>query len=106
MRALQVREPLCLTRTASTISTPKGARHHVLADAQQALGGDPALVQLVSAPGDPGLASVLPVGRLALGAVGAQRLAAEELRAEDGRPEPVLLDAQHVGIAFRSERFL
>ena len=75
----------------------------MLADAWQALGGDPDLLRLVSATGDTRLPSVLPVGRLALGAVGAQRLAAEELQGKDG---PVLLDAQHIGVAFRSERFL
>jgi crotonobetainyl-CoA:carnitine CoA-transferase CaiB-like acyl-CoA transferase len=78
----------------------------VLTDAWHALGGDPELTALVSTQGDVGLASVLPVGRLAVGAVGAQRLAAEELRADDGRPSRVLLDVAHVGVAFRSERFL
>jgi len=75
----------------------------VLVPAWEALGGDPALPSLVHATGDTGLGSVLAVGELALGAVGAQRLAADELR---GSSVPVELDARHVGLAFRSERFL
>jgi hypothetical protein len=70
------------------------------------LGGDPSLPQLVSAHGDPGLRSRLPVGDLALGAVGAQVLAARELAAAETPMPPIELDARHVGIAFRSERFL
>lgn len=70
------------------------------------LGGDPDLIRSVRAHGRHGLHSRLPVGELALGAVGAQVLAARELAAA-GRPvPPVDLDAGHVGIAFRSERFL
>lgn len=70
------------------------------------LGGDPELLLSIGAQGDHGLNSRLPVGELALGAVGAQVLAARELAAA-GRPvQPVELDARHVGIAFRSERFL
>jgi crotonobetainyl-CoA:carnitine CoA-transferase CaiB-like acyl-CoA transferase len=77
----------------------------VLAQAWQALGGDPALLPLVTTVGSPGLASPLDVGGLAVGAVGAQLLAAAELRADGAAPEPVL-DARHVGLAFRSERFV
>ncbi|GIG23409.1 CoA transferase [Cellulomonas chitinilytica] len=78
----------------------------VLVPAWAALGGDPALPSLVRSTGDTGLGSVLAVGALALGAVGAQRLAAEELRTGSAPDGPVVLDARHVGIAFRSERFL
>ena len=103
----------------------------MLASVWDALGGDPALVDLVTAVGDVGLTSAFAVGRLALGAVGAQLLAAEELAAEElvaadapsrryaagrvaqgtageehSRLRRVELDARHVGIAFRSERFL
>ena len=78
----------------------------MLGAAWLALGGDPALLELVSARGDVGLASRLAVGDLALGAVGVQRLAAAELGAGDGPVQPVELDARHVGVAFRSERYL
>lgn len=78
----------------------------MLAQVWQALGGDPALLELVSAHGNPRLPGPLPVGELAMGAVAAQLLAAEELRAA-GRPlARVVLDAVHIGLAFRSERFL
>ena len=76
-----------------------------LAVAWAALGGDPALLDRVTADGDADLPSPFAVGDLALGAVGAQCLAAEELAAGDGPVPPVVLDARHVGIAFRSERF-
>jgi hypothetical protein len=78
----------------------------VLAQAWQALGGDQSLLHLVGVDGDAGLSAPLDVGGLALSAVGAQLLAAAELRAAAGRPDPVLLDARHVGLAFRSERFV
>jgi len=78
----------------------------MLAQVWQALGGDPGLLALVTARGDVGLPSPLAVGDLALGAVGAQRLAAAELSAGDGQAVPVELDARHIGIAFRSERYL
>ena len=70
------------------------------------LGGDAALPGLVRVAGDAGLPSPFRVGELAVGAVAAQRLAAAELAAGDGAVPPVRLDARHVGIAFRSERFL
>src|SRR5215218_2367309 len=84
----------------------RGEGGDVLAQAWQALGGDAALLPLVSPDGDPGLAAPLDVGRQALGAVGAQLLAAAELRAGDVSPEPFRLDARHVGLAFRSERYV
>jgi crotonobetainyl-CoA:carnitine CoA-transferase CaiB-like acyl-CoA transferase len=78
-----------------------------LEHAWRSLGGDPALLDLVNSHGEAALASTLAVGALALGAVGAQCLAAQELAALPKRPgQPVVLDAGHVGIAFRSERFL
>jgi crotonobetainyl-CoA:carnitine CoA-transferase CaiB-like acyl-CoA transferase len=78
-----------------------------LKQAWHSLGGDPALLDLVGANGDPELPSRLAVGALALGAVGAQCLAAQELAALPKQPgQPVVPDAAHVGIAFRSERFL
>lgn len=70
------------------------------------LGGDPQLLSRVSTIGDVGLPSQLPVGALALGAVAAQRLAAQELLAAGTPVADVVLDARHVGLAFRSERFL
>ncbi|QTE27892.1 CoA transferase [Pengzhenrongella sicca] len=90
----------------------------VLATAWQALGGDPALLAGLTVRGDVGLASPFAVESLALGAVGAQVLAAAELAAQehaggargaDAQQHAVghvELDARHVGIAFRSERFL
>ncbi|GAB3347867.1 CoA transferase [Modestobacter lapidis] len=78
----------------------------MLEQAWAALGGAPGLLPLVTVSGSTGLRSVLPVGALATGAVAAQRLAARELAAGDRGPGPVAVDAAHVGIAFRSERFL
>ncbi len=78
----------------------------MLTQAWRDLGGDPDRVRLVSVRGDPELPSRFRVGELATGAVAAQRLAAEELQAVDGSVRPVVLDARHVGVAFRSERFL
>lgn len=70
------------------------------------LHGDPLLPGLVGVTGDTGLDSVLDVDGLALAAVGAQLLAAAELTAR-GRPVArVALDAPHIGVSFRSERFL
>src|SRR4051812_5778917 len=51
--------------------------------------------------GRTGLDSPLPVGGLALGAVAAQLLAARA-----PAPQPLDLDAVHVGLAMRSERFV
>lgn len=79
----------------------------LLERAWAALGGNPELLHLVRAHGSSGLPSRFDVGALALGAVGAQRLAAQELLAASHRPvERVVLDAAHIGVAFRSERFL
>lgn len=70
------------------------------------LHGDPLLTGLVGVTGDTGLDSVLDVEGLALAAVGAQLLAAAELTAR-GRPVArAALDAPHIGVSFRSERFL
>lgn len=66
----------------------------------------PATDGLVGVTGDTGLDSVLDVEGLALAAVGAQLLAVAELTAR-GRPVArVALDAPHIGVSFRSERFL
>ncbi len=54
--------------------------------------------------GSTGLAGPLAVPGLALGAVAAQLLAARELSA--GPAGPLDLDAAHVGLAFRSERYV
>ena len=94
---------------ASTASTPTApgpgaAAPGVLEPAWLALGGDPALLPLVSVTGRAGLPSVLPVGALVTGAVAAQRLAAAEL--SPGGPGPVVVDAAAGGVAVRSERFL
>jgi crotonobetainyl-CoA:carnitine CoA-transferase CaiB-like acyl-CoA transferase len=52
--------------------------------------------------GSTGLASALPVPDLAVGAVAAQLAAARRLRGDGG---PVDVDAVHVGLAVRSERY-
>lgn len=70
------------------------------------LGGDPELLSRVRTVGAAGLPSPLSVEALALGAVAAQRLAAQELIAADALVGEVVVDARHVGLAFRSERFL
>ncbi|MGY1637065.1 CoA transferase [Geodermatophilus sp. SYSU D00742] len=56
----------------------------------------------VRVSGRTGLAGPLPVPDLAVGAVAAQLLAARLLR---GGSQPVAVDAAHVGLAFRSERY-
>jgi hypothetical protein len=56
----------------------------------------------VRVSGTTGLDGPLPVPDLAVGAVAAQLLAARLLR---GGREPVEVDAAHVGLAFRSERY-
>jgi hypothetical protein len=73
----------------------------LVGDVRRAIGaGDPADVRIV---GRTGLGGPLPVPELALGAVAAQLLAARKLA---GRPRaPLALDAAHVGLAFRSERY-
>ncbi len=78
----------------------------MLTQAWRDLAGDPDRVRLVSVQGNAELPSRFRVGELATGAVAAQRLAAEELQAVDGQVRPVVVDARHVGVAFRSERFL
>jgi crotonobetainyl-CoA:carnitine CoA-transferase CaiB-like acyl-CoA transferase len=58
---------------------------------------------VLSVEGSTGLAGPLAVPDLAVGSVAAQLLAARELT---GAPRtPVTLDARHIGLAFRSERF-
>jgi hypothetical protein len=75
-----------------------------LGEAWAALGGDAEALSRVTVRGSVGLPCVLPVETLAWGAVAAQRLAAEQLRAGTGPVPVVTLDAAHVGFAFRSER--
>jgi hypothetical protein len=77
----------------------------MLRDAWRALGGDESACESVRVVGDVGLRSPYAVGALALGAVGAGRLAAEELMARGRTAAPVVLDAAHIGLAFRSERY-
>lgn len=83
----------------------------VIDEAWEALGGDPALLEQLVVEGDPGLPSRFAVGDLALGSVGAQVLAAAELAAGAAEARPanavsIVVDARHVGVAFRSERYL
>ena len=59
----------------------------------------------VQVSGSTGLGGRLPVPELAVGAVAAQLRAAARLREGQGAPDvPVVIDAAHVGVAFRSER--
>ncbi|HEV7210487.1 MAG TPA: CoA transferase [Blastococcus sp.] len=75
----------------------------LIADVRRAVGaGDPATPEL-RISGRTGLAGRLPVPGLALGAVAAQLLAARELAG--GAAGALDLDAAHVGLAFRSERY-
>ncbi|RBY83321.1 CoA transferase [Blastococcus sp. TF02A-26] len=73
----------------------------LLAAAWTALGGGP--VPAVTVRGSTGLAGPLAAEEAALAAVAAQLIAARELA---GVPGPVELDARHVGLAVRSERFV
>jgi len=68
----------------------------MLAQAWRALGGDPALLELVTAHGDPGLPSPFPVGDLALGAAGWVRLHAN-YPAPCGGPQRAALGAASTG---------
>lgn len=67
--------------------------------AVDASGPEPA----VAVAGSTGLGAPLPVAGLAVGAVAAQLLAARELT---GDATPASVDARHVGLSFRSERYL
>ncbi|MGY1605425.1 CoA transferase [Geodermatophilus sp. SYSU D00815] len=71
--------------------------------AWRALAGGPPPPRAVEVSGATGLDGPLAVGDLAVGAVLAQLVAARDLA---GRPDPVALDARHVGFAFRSERYV
>jgi crotonobetainyl-CoA:carnitine CoA-transferase CaiB-like acyl-CoA transferase len=80
----------------------------LLPDAWAALGGEQDLVELVTVTGDgegllPSAYAAMPV---MLAAVAASTLAASVLDAARGRrdPSPVLVDAEHVALAARSER--
>ncbi|MGY1744242.1 CoA transferase [Blastococcus sp. SYSU D00695] len=79
----------------------------LLAQAWAALGGGP--VPAVTVRGDAGLAGPLAAGEASLAAVAAQLLAARELAGgTDPREagDPLELDARHVGLAVRSERYV
>jgi CoA-transferase family III len=73
----------------------------------QALGGDPAALADLEIRGrDAWLGGPLAVDELAVGAVAAALLAAAELaEARTGRRPAVALDAEHVALSFRSERY-
>jgi hypothetical protein len=73
----------------------------------QALGGEPAALADLEIRGrDAWLGGPLPVDDLALGAVAGALLAAAELvEARTGRRPAVQLDAEHVALSFRSERY-
>jgi len=72
----------------------------LVAEVRRLVGGDEARFAV---EGSTGLAGRLPVPDLAVGAVAAQLLAARALTG--GPSRPLTLDARHVGLAFRSERF-
>ncbi|MGY1810074.1 CoA transferase [Blastococcus sp. SYSU D00669] len=71
--------------------------------AWQALGGNPPGPDAYRVTGRTGLGGPLDVDDLAIGAVLAQLTAARDLT---GRSAPIDLDARHVGVAFRSERYV
>ena len=79
----------------------------LLEEAWTAAGGGP-LPAPVTVRGSTGLAGPLSAGELALAAVATQLLAARELAGTDppGAGAPLELDARHVGLAVRSERFV
>ncbi len=85
------------------------ATSQLLRDAWASLGGDGELVELVSVTGDGEglLPSTLPALPAMLAAVGASTLAASVLDAARGAkaPAPVVIDARHVALAARSERY-
>ena len=74
----------------------------LVADVRRAVGAGDRVPEL-EVDGWTGLSGRLPVPGLAVGAVAAQLLAARELTG--GATGPLALDARHVGVAFRSERF-
>lgn len=77
----------------------------LVADVRRAVGGgDPGVLPELRIAGSTGLSGRLPVPGLALGAVAAQLLAARGL-AGSAAGAPLDLDAAHVGLAFRSERY-
>src|SRR5690349_8149696 len=95
--------PHCRGRRARGTATMEQARWQgqtaatsFLADAWSALGGAPLPEDAVRVSGRTGLTGPLRVPALVVGAVAAQLLAARELR---GQPEPLHLDARHVGFA-------
>ncbi|HEY0560655.1 MAG TPA: CoA transferase, partial [Frankiaceae bacterium] len=74
----------------------------LIAEVRRAVGAG-GVEPVLAIDGGTGLDGPLPVPGLAVGAVAAQLLAARELT---GAPRgPLRLDAGHVGLAFRSERF-
>ncbi|HEV7189005.1 MAG TPA: hypothetical protein VGN28_14010, partial [Blastococcus sp.] len=77
----------------------------LIADVRRAVGGeDPGVAPELRITGRTGLAGRLPVPGLALGAVAASLLAAHRLGG-GASDAPLDLDAVHVGLAFRSERY-
>ncbi|MCU1667808.1 MAG: putative CoA-transferase [Blastococcus sp.] len=77
----------------------------MVADVGRAVGvADPGVAPELRIAGSTGLAGRLPVPGLALGAVAAAQLAARSLGG-GAAGAPLDLDAAHVGLAFRSERY-
>ena len=77
----------------------------LVADVGRAVGAaDPGVAPELRITGSTGLAGRLPVPGLALGAVAAAQLAARSLGG-GAAGAPLDLDAAHVGLAFRSERY-
>jgi crotonobetainyl-CoA:carnitine CoA-transferase CaiB-like acyl-CoA transferase len=77
--------------------------NELLLEAWTALGLPEAPPEVV-VEGTTGLGSPLPVGHLAVGAVATQLAAAGLLTGRTGGP--IRIDAAHVGVAFRSERYV
>jgi hypothetical protein len=90
------------------MTVPEGLTSALLSEAWEALGGEPALLELVELDGDAGglLPSTLPALPAMVAAVCASTLAASVLdSARSGRPpETVRVSIEHVALAARSER--
>ncbi len=78
----------------------------LLRQAWTELRGDPLAVEAVRVRGSAGLVSRLPVAQLAVGTAVVHLLAAQRLRATTAEPQPLEVDATHVGVEFASERHL
>ncbi|MGZ4539657.1 MAG: CoA transferase [Blastococcus sp.] len=94
----------CIDEWGAVVRDAEVAGRLVAAVQRAVGGGDPGVAPELRIAGSTGLSGRLPVPGLALGAVAAQLLAARGLGG-DAAGAPLDLDAAHVGLAFRSERY-